>query len=823
MTVTSRDTLYVLYVRKQGPLMNVYRYGLVVLWLVIGLSASGCRRSAAAPAPSPTAAARQAAAITIQPTATANPPTPTATPTAPPTQTPTPAPTLTPTIVIADWHQADTWQQHGDYALAIRGYRALLARGPSPADQQVIAFRLGESYLLNGEPGAAADVLSDYVTEHPDDATAWFLLGRAREALEDWGGTVEAFDAYRQLDAALADYAGLRMAAALEELGRWDEATTTYTDVAAATPDGDIAAEALTLLAELALDRDDPLEAAGRYAEASARSSDDGDKARRLALAGTAYVAADAETEAVPVLLQVVEAYPATEGAYVALGELLLLDQPVNQRLQGIIYYYNHAYRAAADVLTDYLVSEPAPRGDALYFVGRSYEDLGEWASAINAYDRLIENYPTSDRFGAAWVRKARAQLHIGEAEAAVNTFRQFAQTRPGDILADNALWEAARALEDLNRDAEAAELHLAILSGYPHGDVAAEAGFRAGILPYLVDEYTQAREAWHLAARQLADLEARARVLLWAGKAALMLDDSAAATADLDAAVRAAPLSFDGLRARELLGQPAPDAAPMSATTASWLGLDDEAVAAIDSRLQNDPHFERGLALLEVGLREAGLEELRTLRNAYWNLPAHMARLAHLLDTAPTRNLSISCAERALILTGVSPLSAPAELARLAYPADYDDLVVDEATQYGFDARLLAALIRQESRFDVTATSYADARGLTQVIPPTGEYVAAKLGLRDFAVETLYRPYQSLAFGAWYLDDQLERFDDPLLALAAYNGGPGNARRWQVLTDDPDMLVASIHLSQTRTYVRRVMEQYAVYRALYDAALLPR
>lgn len=811
--------------------MNVYRYGFVLL-LVCGLAASGCRRSAAAPAASPTigVVARQVAPIAPGGAgASANRPAPTpvlaatATPTAPPTQTPTPVPTATPTIAVADWHEAYTWQQHGDYERAIRGYRTLLTRDPAPADRQVIAFRLGETYLLNDDPAAAADILSSYVNDHADDATAWFLLGRARESLADWTGVVDAFTAYRKLEAPLADYAGLRLAAALAELGHLDEAVTTYAEVAAATPDDELAAEGLTRLAELAMDRDDPSEAAARYAEAVARSPDDGDKARRLALAGTAYVAASAETEAVPVLRQVVEGYPTTGGAYLALGELLLLDEPVSQRLEGIVYYYHDDYRAAANALTEYLVSEPTPVGDALYFLGRSQEGLREWTSAINTYDRLIDNYPTSDRFGAAWVRKARAQLRIGEADAAISTFRQFAQTRPGDPLADNALWEAGRALEDLHRDAEAAELYLAILRGYPRGDVAAEAGFRAGILPYLTDDYTQAREAWHLAAGQLADAEARARVLLWAGKAALVLGDDAADTSELDAAIQAAPLSFDGLRARELLGQPAPEAAPMSATTASWLGLDDAAIAAIDNRLQSDPRYARGLALLEVGLREAGLEELRALRNAYWNLPAHMARLAHLLDSPPTRSLSISSAERALTLTGVSPLAAPTELARLAYPTDFSDLVVDEATQYAFDARLFAALIRQESRFDITATSYADARGLTQVIPPTGEYVAAKLGLHDFAVDTLYRPYRSLAFGAWYLDDQLERFGDPLLALAAYNGGPGNARRWQALTDDPDMLVASIHLDQTRTYVRRVMEQYAVYRALYDAALLPR
>ncbi len=109
-------------------------------------------------------------------------------------------------------------------------------------------------------------------------------------------------------------------------------------------------------------------------------------------------------------------------------------------------------------------------------------------------------------------------------------------------------------------------------------------------------------------------------------------------------------------------------------------------------------------------------------------------------------------------------------------------------------------------------------------MIPVTARLIAQRLGVRDFTLESLYRPYRSVRFGAWYLGQQLRRFDgDVLAALAAYNGGPGNARRWRRLTDDPDMFVASIHLEQTRNFVRWVMEQYAVYRQLYDETLAPK
>lgn len=813
--------------------MNLARQKTTIMLVALSLMLLGCRRAEAnLPKPDPPlqgspsapGAGSRPLVITLTPLPADSPRATDAAPLTPsPTATP-PRPTPSPTPNIQSWREAFTLQRNGEYDQAIWGYRALLDRQPSPRDTCTIRFHLGETYLLKGEPAAAADVLSTHVVSCPEDASAWFLLGRAWEALEDWAGALEAFQAYRRLDDTLADHAGLRIAQALEKLGRTDEAMQEYETVAQITPDNTLAVSALEHLAEIALMQDNPGAAAKRYAQAAERATKRSEQARLLGLAGASYLAGDRVTEAVRLLQRVVREYTATRSAYMALDELRLLEQPVNLRTQGLVYYYNQDYRSAVDALTRYLDNEPAPFGDALYFLGRSYEGLGRWQSAIDAYDRLIDEYPGDERYGAAWVRKARALRRLGDAEEAVATYREFARMHPNDPLTDNALWEAARTLEALDQDADAAELYRLIVERYPYGDVGAEASFRAGILPYLNNDYATAREAWQQAAQRARTAEVRARALLWAGKAALALGDTDTAIEDFATVARVAPLNFDGLRAQELLTELAPgevglpSAAPPSLSV--WLRMSESQLAEIDRQLENDPHYQRGRKLLTVGLRDAGLAELKALRDAHWNLPAHLARLAMLLDDPSTRHLSIASAERALTLTGTSPLDAPTRIARLAYPVEYRTLILRESKRYGIDPRLLAALIRQESRFNPTATSYAHARGLTQVIPSTGWFIAGKLDVMDFEVESLYRPSRSIRFGAWYLAQQMEAFGDPILALAAYNGGPGNSRRWQQLTDDVDMLVASIHLDQTRQYVRQVMEQYAIYQVLYNEEL---
>jgi soluble lytic murein transglycosylase len=160
-----------------------------------------------------------------------------------------------------------------------------------------------------------------------------------------------------------------------------------------------------------------------------------------------------------------------------------------------------------------------------------------------------------------------------------------------------------------------------------------------------------------------------------------------------------------------------------------------------------------------------------------------------------------------------------PPFVARLAYPTYYDDLIVDNAVRNDLDPLLVFAAVRQESLFEGFVTSYAGARGLMQVIPATGDLIAAQLGWPpDYESSDLYRPYVSVRFGTYYLAQQRVRFDGrDDVALAGYNGGPGNAELWlEAAGDDPDLFLELVAFSETRDYIRLIKEQLTVYQALY-------
>ena len=132
-------------------------------------------------------------------------------------------------------------------------------------------------------------------------------------------------------------------------------------------------------------------------------------------------------------------------------------------------------------------------------------------------------------------------------------------------------------------------------------------------------------------------------------------------------------------------------------------------------------------------------------------------------------------------------------------------------------------AIARQESSFDRTALSSAGARGLMQLMPATASDVAAKLGL-PYDVNRLFTdPAYNLTLGSYYIGLRRDNFSNGAMAIAAYNAGAGNVRKWIALNGDPrgattnDMIdwVEMIPIQETRNYVQRVSENAVVYSLL--------
>jgi soluble lytic murein transglycosylase len=181
-------------------------------------------------------------------------------------------------------------------------------------------------------------------------------------------------------------------------------------------------------------------------------------------------------------------------------------------------------------------------------------------------------------------------------------------------------------------------------------------------------------------------------------------------------------------------------------------------------------------------------------------------AELAYL---AGRYHRSISYAERL-------PAADPLRLG-LMYPAGFHALICREAAKYDVDPLWLHAIIWQESKYNPRARSAASARGVMQFIPETANVEGAAIGLKEFSLEQLYDPSINISMGAHYFASLLKELKNPLLALAAYNGGIDNARRWKTkyAGGDDDMFVADIGFAETKRYVMAVYGARTAYQSL--------
>ena len=177
-------------------------------------------------------------------------------------------------------------------------------------------------------------------------------------------------------------------------------------------------------------------------------------------------------------------------------------------------------------------------------------------------------------------------------------------------------------------------------------------------------------------------------------------------------------------------------------------------------------------------------------------------------------KKAAIACTLIVLLIMG-------AIVALLAvFPLRHSDIIERYAQIYAHDPAFIAAVIHAESKFRPYAVSRAGAQGLMQITPATGEWLASRLGLEDFTNDQLFDVEVNIMLGSFYLRSLLDgNGQDVRLALAAYNAGTGNVRKW---LNDPELshngkTLDHIPFEETRTYIERVLFNQRVYGIIYQ------
>ncbi|MFH1710178.1 MAG: transglycosylase SLT domain-containing protein [bacterium] len=452
-------------------------------------------------------------------------------------------------------------------------------------------------------------------------------------------------------------------------------------------------------------------------------------------------------------------------------------------------YFYQ-----ALDCLNKVMINHPNSQyaDDAAYYLGYYYEMNNFKDTALKYYDHFAQQFPKSEFLDDAYWRIGRLNYFKKDYAKACEAFSKAVWScTSGDLLDACAYWKAL-SQEKMGNKWDAVASYQFVVGRYDHTYY----GYRAREkLSALGVPNIEMKEAF-------ADPDA-----------ANMINEGPFASTPLpdDQAFMEESLPFEpGIEDRTVTSE-------------------GRSIKAFDTR----EHFKKYSELMAIGFYDEAAKEAAALivsSPADKKMSAKLALASANLGAGQIKG-SIVYAEglcNSAIISGTSG-QLPRAVWHLAYPKGYYKYVSEYANKFGIEESLVLAVIREESRFNPKTLSWAQARGLMQIIPPTGMSIARLIGIKSYYTKKLHDPDTNIKMGCYYLSQLLKRFNnDKVMALAAYNGGPSRVQRWRNKwwnkggpNIDIDEFVESIPLSETKRYVQKVMKSYYEYKRHYSEKFL--
>lgn len=769
-----------------------------------------------------------------------NTPSPTLTATA--TVTPTSTPTQAPEVRIASGDHA---LFNGDYETALSEYSTALNNSSDPAIQAAGLLGQGRIHYLSGiYPNALVELrqVTDNYPASSQAADAYFFLGETYMQLDRFSEAADAFASYLTIRPGILDaYISERRGDALSAAGDPSGALAAYSTAVQSPRLPPINFSLELKLAQSYVVLGDYTTAQVIYDDIFARTSAEVLRAQVEYARGQMFTALGQPDQATAAYLDAVFNYPQAYYSYLGLVELVNSGYSVDEQQRGLVDYYAGQYGVALIAFDRYLSTSPSDPSVSLYYKGLILRDQDQLDEAIDLWDRIIQGAPTTTEWDSAWEQKAYTQwAYLDDFATGEKTLLDFVATSPAHSRAAEFLFDAARVAERDDRLEDAAELWQRISSEYPESKYVYRALFLSALCYYRLGDYSSALTTFWQAQGIAASPVERAGAGFWIGKSQAAQGDLSLAQTTWQQTASIDPTGYYSERSHDLLNDRQPFASLPTIDLATdrqselhhavlWMQTTFNYVSSTDfsvpGPLAGDSRFTRGQEFWRLGLHDQAEAEFNAMREEASKDPLTSFRLAVFLSDLGMYRQAILAARQVLDLAGLDDagtLTAPVLFSHIRFGAYFPDLVVPVAQKYNFDSLFVWSTLRQESLFDSNIQSSAGALGLMQIMPATGADIASRLGQStDFIQSNLLRPDVNLAYGLDYLADQRDYLGGDLYAaLAAYNGGPGNAASWQALAmGDSDLFVEVVRFDETRQYLMGIYEVFTIYSHLYARA----
>lgn len=466
---------------------------------------------------------------------------------------------------------------------------------------------------------------------------------------------------------------------------------------------------------------------------------------------------------------------------------------------------------------------------DARLGQAKAYFSGSKKGDALQIYEDVARSCPSAEHRTAAHYQLGRALLRRGDPRGAVAHYDQIANNFPMHKLADDALFAAASAFEEMN-DVASARARLNQLLALPPGDMRAEGRFMLAWLERQEKHYdlalTQLNKLIQEGTGETTE-DSIGRAQYWRARTLMDLNKRDEAEDALRELVKARPFSYYGQQAMARLEELEPAQAKQLLKDLSEdpQGENTRIRLAERPELQRD-EFKRAIELLRVGEVQYAIEELDSVGCFKPSAQDDLYMLgASLLQEFGAEGQATSLARRRVkTIMSQPPRGQSLAYWRVVFPRAYKPLVEDAARKVDLPASFVRAIAREESSFNPEAVSPANAYGLIQLIRPTARTYAGPLHLPSDP-DSLKNPEINLRIGTSFMRALFDRYQqNAAIVPAAYNAGPGAADKWlRERGNLPlDEWVETIPYTETRRYTRRVLQSYGVYAWLDEGRIPP-
>ena len=361
--------------------------------------------------------------------------------------------------------------------------------------------------------------------------------------------------------------------------------------------------------------------------------------------------------------------------------------------------------------------------------------------------------------------------------------------------LADDALLEAGLAHKHAGRFNEAATLLERLVREFPKSDQLSRAAWEMAWSRYLAGELPAAAEGFR---QLLKDATYRERAVYWHARTLERQNKSHEAESLYRTLLQEYPFGFYAAWRRETIRQPA--------------GWEPLGPGQVDPALPLGS--ERIIALIACGMPDEARSEITTLKGKGLDTAAApgFARLQQLAGDSHGSIVTFHQNRPQTMERGNLPYWA------IGFPRPYAELFSKHAAANRLPEALVLTLAKAESHFRPEVKSHAGAIGLMQLMPATAKATARFKG-SNYNPLWLIDPEYNIRLGTRHLRELLDQYhQDTVYTLAAYNAGATAVDRWRAAFGQlpRDEFIENIPYHETRDYVKKIVAQSQIYRALY-------